>query len=311
MSKDGFFMIRRSTRAIEGVTSASTIDGLCAALKNCLAILDSYRNSEADFAEDLKTALRNKSADCRKKSNAYSSAGWFSTNVHIYCDLSACLIFAGFRICLCKDAKELREQVEFVVDFFNNCMSEPKSGILTSGEAGELLGIVQKKYRLLSAVTCDRELEVYLINKSHIRYDSFLLTYKNTYTGVWLNKWLLFSLSPCMDILECNKYHVFLHEMGHILYNAVTNGGDEIPAMFDKIAFLLGLPLNIDINCPEELFADLFSAASLRGTKYSCFNPFDNIPDNGTYELLELYFRMLAQNAERDYYGTAGLNVIH
>ena len=303
---------RHSTRAIEGVTGASTIDGLCTALKSCLAILNSKHCAGSDFADALKTALRNKSSDCRRKSNAYAAAGRFGTNVHIYCEVSACLIFAGFRVCLCKDEQELREQVEFVIDFFGSSMTKPKTGVLTSGEAGELLGIVQDKYGLLSAVTCERELEIYLIDKSHIRYDSFLLTYKNSHTGIWLNKWLLFSLSPCMDILECNKYHVFLHEIGHVLYNAVTGGGDAVPDLFGEIAFLLGLPLNEDINCPEELFADLFSASALKGTKYASFNPFGNIIDAGIYELLELYFRMLAHNTERDYYGTSGMNnVLH
>jgi hypothetical protein len=98
--------------------------------------------------------------------------------------------------------------------------------------------------------------------------------------------------------------------MGHVLYNAVTSSGDGVPAMFGEIAFLLGLPLNGDVNCPEELFADLFSASSLKGTKYSSFNPFGNIINDGIYELLELYFRMLAHNAEREYYGTDGMNKI-
>lgn len=311
MRKSGFIMDRCSNRAIKGVTEASTIDGLCTALKSCLVILDSKRGAGADFADSLKTAIRNRSGDCRRKSNTNTTAGRFSTNVHIYCNLSACLIFAGFRICICKDAEEIREQVEFIIDFFDKCMSKPKSGMLTSGEVDELLDIVQKKYELVSAVTYDRDLEIYLINKSHIRYDSFLLTYKNTNTGVWLNKWMLFSLSPCMDILECNKYHVFLHEIGHILYNAVTGSMDAIPAMFGEIAFLLGLPLNDDTNRPEELFANLFSAASLKETKYSSFNPLGNMLNDSIYELLELYFSMLAYNVRRNYYNTAGISILH
>jgi hypothetical protein len=307
MRKNGLFADRRPTGAIDEVMEATTIDGFCAALKNCLAVLDSKRGREAGFADAIKTAFREKSYECRRKSDAYTATGQYGTNVHIYCELSACLIFAGFRICLCRDAGELREQIAFITDFFGRCMSKPKSGVLTPGEAGELLAIVQKKYGLLSAVTCHRELEIYLINRSHLRYDSFLMTYKNTYTKMWLNKWLLFSLSPCMDILECNKYHVFLHEMGHILYNAVTGGGEAVPELLGEIAFLLGLPLYEDIICPEELFADLFSAISLRGTKYAPFNPFEKVLDDGICGLLELYFGMLARNAGRGYYETAGI----
>lgn len=303
-------MNRHFAKAIEGVTKASTIDGMCKSLKGCLDILKSGNLAAADFSDALKTAIRNKSLDCRRKSNAYISAGRFSTNVHIFCEVSACLIFAGFRISLCKDEDGLREQLEFLIGFFSCSMTKPKTGVLTTGEAGELLGIVQDKYGLVSAVTCERELEIYLIDRSHIRYDSFLLTYKNSHTGIWLNKWLLFSLSPCMDILECNKYHVFMHELGHVLYNAVTEGRGVLPEYFGEITFLLGLSLKNDLNCPEELFADLFSASALKGTRYSSFNPFGNIIEDGLYELLELYFRMLAQNAERDYYGTPGMNNI-
>lgn len=312
MSKLGFLMTRRSTRAIQGVTGASTIDGLCSALKRCLSVLDSRHCAGSGFAEALKNALREKSLDCRRKSNAYIAAGRFGTNVHIYCEVSACLIFAGFKISLCKDDKELREQIEYIIDFFGCSMTKPKTGALTPGEAWELLGIVQDKYGLISAVTGQRELEIYLIERSHVSYDSFLLTYKNSHTGIWLNKWLLFSLSPCLDILDCNKYHVFMHELGHVLYNAVTGGGNGMPAFFGEIAFLLGFPLNDDIICPDELFADLFSASALKGTKYSPFNPFGSVMDPGIYELLELYFRMLAHNAERDQYGTSAAdNILH
>ena len=311
MSGAGFWMDRRPARAIAGVTEASTIDGLCSAIKGCLALLDSRPVDGACFLSALKTALKVKLNDCRKKSDAFPGLRRFGTNVHMYCELSACLVFAGSRICLCRNEKELKEQLCFIAGFFEN-MPERGTGALSPDEAAALLNVVQEKYGLLSAVTCDRELEIYLINRSHFCCDSFLLTYKNMHTGNWLNKWLLFSLSPRLDILECNKYHVFLHEMGHVLYSSVTGGGDKMPELFGEIAFLLGFPLYEEINNPEELFADLFSAISLRGTEYSSFNPFEKVLDKDICKLLELYFGMLAHNAGRGYYDIAGIdNLLH
>ncbi len=311
MSGAGFCLNRRPARAIAGIAGASTIEGLCSAIKGCLDLLDSGPVDGGCFLSDLKTALKEKLTDCRKKSDSFPDLRRFGSNVHMFCELSACLVFAGFRICLCRNEKELKEQLRFIADFFEN-MPERGTGALSPGEAAALLGVVQEKYGLLSAVTCDRELEIYLINRSHFCYDSFLLTYRNTHTGIWLNKWLLFSLSPRLDMLECNKYHVFLHEMGHVLYNSVTGGGDKIPELFGEIAFLLGLPLYEEINYPEELFADLFSAVSLRGTEYSSFNPFEKVLDKDICKLLELYFGMLAHNAGRGCYDITGIgNLLH
>lgn len=301
-------MKRALNKIIKGISAASTIDGFCAYLRRCLSVLDANSPEAADFANSLKTLFQGMAADCRKNSVIYTAPDEIPVVARIYCDLSACMTFTGFRIHLCKDEREIRNQVEFLLDFFNNCMTKAQSSSLTSNEVCEMLGLVQQKYRLLSAVAYERELEIYLINRAHFCYDSFLLTYKNTHNGTWLDKWLLFSLSPRSEMLECNKYFVFVHETGHMLYNAVTGGGEVLPELFGEIAFLLGLSLKEDVNCPEELFADLFSAVTLNGTAYSHFNPYGKSFSKEIYELLELYFRMLAGNAQRDLYGNTGIS---
>lgn len=306
-------MDRTSVRALDALEKASTVEALCIALERCRTYLNNGMGSGAGFENALKEVFKNKSEECRRRSKAYAPAGVYASNVHLYSDLSACLIFAGFRICRCRDGEELSEQLEFLADFFGNHMTRPLGGILTRSEAGALLALVQEKYGMLSAVTCDRELEIYLINRSHIHFDSFLITYKSVPTGksvsasAGLYKWLLFSLSPRFDLPECNKYHVFLHEMGHVLYNAVTSGTDTLPGLFEEIAFILGLDLKEDIKHAEELFADLFSAATLNGSGFSAYNPFGKIIRRDIYALLELYFRMLADRAGRDRYGNASL----
>lgn len=301
-------MNRTSVKALDALAKASTIDALCFALARCRTCLERGTGSGDGFEEALKAVFENKTEECRRRSKAYGPAGVYASNVHVYSDLAACLIFAGFRLCRCRDGKELSEQVGFLTDFFGSYMTPPLSGILTRNEAGALLALVEEKYRMLSAVTCDRELEVYLINRSHIRFDSFLMTYRSVKTGIGPYKWLLFSLAPRLALPECNKYHVFLHELGHVLYNAVVSGPDTVPELFEDIAFILGVPLSGDITYAEELFADLFSATTLNGTGYSAHNPFAGVLRQEVYELLELYFRMLAGKADRyGIYPAAGL----
>jgi hypothetical protein len=285
-------------KAIKHVTGAASSKKLCHALKKCLDIIKSDYSDKTIFLEELKCALKQKAAICRLGIPAVAVAGECMPNVSIYDDSSAYLTYTAFKIGLCSSIKELDEQISGILDFFENDLSSPKSDGLRISEVMDMLGIVQKKYRLISAVTYGKDLEVYLMNKSHTCYDSFLLTFKNTYTGTWLNKWMVFALAPCHKITECNKYIVFLHELGHILYNAATSGGNRMPEMFGEIAFLLGMPQIENKIKPEELFADIFSGCAIHNTKYSDYNPFKKVLSEKYIELLEIYFKMLANRVD-------------
>jgi hypothetical protein len=284
-------------KTINHVTGATSSKKLCRALKQCMNILKSGYSDKVVFLEELKCAMKQKAAFCRLGVPAFAVAGEYLPNVSIYVDNVAYLTYTAFKIGLCSCIKELEVQISDIMDFFENDLSSPNSDVLMISEVIDMLDIVQKKYRLISAVTYDKDLEVYLMNKSHTCYDSFLLTYKNTYTGIWLNKWMLFALAPYRNILECNKYIVFLHELGHILYNAATVGSG-MPEMFGEIAFLLGMPQIENKIKPEELFADIFSACAIHNTKYSDYNPFKKILSDEYIELLEIYFRMLANRVD-------------
>lgn len=299
-------------KTIDYVTGAPSSKKLCTALKRCNDFLRYRPEYNIDFLEKFKSAMKRKADYYRLGLPVFSVSGKSLSNVRIYDDNIAYLTYAAFKIGLCTCVEELEGQICDIVDFFEKKLTKPRTDLLTTSEVIDMLDIVQNKYGLVSAVTYGRDLEIYLINKSHTCYDSFLLTFKNTYTGKWLNKWMLFSLSPCRDIFECNKYYVFLHELGHILYNAATDGGGRLPEMFREIAFFLGMQRIGDKDRPEELFADIFSVCAIHDSKYSDYNPFKGLLSEELIEMLELYFKMLSNRIDREGCGMIdGQSILH
>lgn len=289
-------------KAIDKAVNAESPDKFCEALEQCRNALSSVFVNKTAFMERLKEALEVKTGYLKYCENETGVFKRLMPDVYIYEDMGPYLAYSSFKISLCSNIMELKEQIDEIVDFFENKISEPKTDRLTLDEITDILDLVQRKYGLISTVTYDRELEIYLFNKSHICYDSFLLTYKNIHTGALLNKWMLFSFAPCMNFFVCNKYFVFLHELGHILYNAYKNTAEKTPMLFDEMTMVLGLPFLDDENRRSELFADLFSVSAMNNTRYLEYNPYKNVLSSKVRELLELYFSMLVSRVDVNNY---------
>lgn len=302
----------------ELLTSAATPEKLLSIIIRYGRLLKTGRLDKAILLNDLNKSLTDRAVSCRAAARPMRISGLSGPGVYLYSDMAAYFVFLSYNISLCPDESELENHITYIADFLGKCMSRPRGGMLEPSEVESLLNIVQYKFGFINAVTFSRDLDIYLINRSHMYYDSFLLTYKRLLsrpgysgTSVYRDKWMLFCLSPCLDILACNKYYVFLHEIGHILYNALTRDGEEEPELFGEIAFLLGFPIfgaghtdnashPFEINDKQdELFADLFAAASLYKTCYWHFNPFKDVLSEALCDLLESYFSMLAMRMDR------------
>jgi len=292
-------MNRYFYKVIGDVVSAASAKQMCEALDKCRDILRSRFANREGFMEQLQSSVKKQAAYYKYGAPAVKVLEQPAPNVFIYEDRMSYLVYSSFIINSCRGIRELDEQIAGIIDFFGNRITEPRTDMLSTCEINELLDIVQEKYGLIDTVTDGKELEIYAMNRSHVCYDSLLLTFKNTRTGTLLNKWMVFSLSPCFDIPACNKYFVFLHEIGHILYNEITCGGNTVPEMFREIAESLGLPFADDDNRLSELFADIFSASSLNKTRYCAYNPFNTALNGKMLELFELYFRMLTYRMNR------------
>lgn len=287
------------------VVNATSARRLCNALRECQNVLESRFVNKAAFMEQLQRAMREQATFYKNNIPAIKIMERTLSNVFIYEDKLSYLIYSSFKINSCTKIEELRGEISNIIDFFENYMTSPKTEVLSQSEIIDMLNIVHSKYNLFDAETFDKELEIYVLNKSHICYDSLIITFKNTYTGTMLNKYIVFSLSPCVDILACNKYFVFLHEIGHIFYNSITKGSNRVPESFKQLAVLLGLPFLDNENRLSELFADIFSACTINNSKYSYYNPFKTVLSDEILEVFELYFNMLAYQVNTEIYNLA------
>lgn len=291
-------------RAIDKAVGATSANTLCDALRQCKGVLESRFVNKAAFMEKLQGAMKGRAIYYKYFIPPAVMQEQALPNTFIYEDNLSYLIYSSFIINSCTGVEELKGQISGIIDFFENKMTHPRTDLLKQYEIIDMLTIVQKKYSLLDAVTQDRELEIFILNRSHLCYDSFLLTFKNNRTGRWVNKWMVFSLSPCMDIPACNKYFVFLHELGHILFNAITNAGEEIPPFFRELTTILGLPYWGDKDKLSELFADVFAACTMNETRYSEYNPFKKVLPDKITGLFEVYFKMLSAQAGNQIYSS-------
>lgn len=287
-------MFNNYGRIIGSVVRATSAGNMCEALEDCRDILDSRFANKTAFMEKLQKETKKQEKVYRYGIPSVKIMEKSFSNIFIYEDPIAYFMYSSFKINACTSYMELKAEISDIISLFENQLSNPRTGNLGIDEMMKLLEIVEHKYCLVDIATLDKKLEIYALNKSHRIYDSFLMTFKNMRTGKVLNRWALFSLSPCMDLFLCNKYHVFLHEIGHVVYNEMIDRIKKIPDFFKELAAIAGLLASDDEDRLQELFADLFSAASLHNTFYSAFNPFRQVLPAEVFDMFEAYFKVLA-----------------
>lgn len=280
-------------KIIDNVISATSAEKLCVALSQCQGVLKTRFTNKTAFMERLQDMISQQVLKYKQEVPQVKVIDQLIHNIFIYEDKVSYLMYSSFKLNLCTDLEELNLQITDIIDFFGNMMAKSRTDILNFDEIINIFNIVQRKFRLLDVIIRDKEFEIYLLNRSHICYDSFLLTFKNKYTGLIYKRWMLFSLSPCIDHLACNKYFVFLHELGHCLFNTIIPQERRTLELFKDIARIAGLPVSNDVNSLSELFADIFAAVSLKDTGYSCYNPYKEVLPDSVMELFELYFKMV------------------
>ena len=297
--------------AASKVADAKNMADFCLALLKSRDILSSRFMNRDLFMECLKSRLSEKAGRMDGNSVLRALPDRFNGVVHLYKDVDACLIYLAFKIGYCTSALELSGQLDELISLLMFKTTKPKTNILDESEISFLLELLQNKFDFLDAITYEKRLEIYLINRSHLYYDSWLMTCKNTYTDKWINKWMVMSFSPCHDTPLCDKYFVFLHEMGHILYHEITDGGAAVPELFRELAEgISGNSISYNEGMMSELFSNLFAAASLNGSRYAANNPYTAIYP-GLMGIFEEYFIMLVSRIGSRYYSIGEKSVMH
>lgn len=296
------FMSNYSYNIIDNVINSTSSEKLCDSLKQCQGVLKTRFTNKTSFMERLQKEIREQVLSYKYNVPVVKVLEQPMSNIFVYEDKVSYLVFSSFKINLCSSIEELNSQIADIIDFFENKMTKSRTDILNIDEIIGMFNIVQRKYNLMDIISCDKEFEIFLMNRSHICYDSFLLTFRNINNGLLLKRWMLFSLSPCVDILASNKYFVFLHEIGHCFYNVITLEDGNALKLFDEIAVTVGLPAFNEEGKSSELFADIFAATALSNTNYAYYNPFKNVfPEKGL-ELFELYFKILVSQVNIEHH---------
>jgi hypothetical protein len=285
---------------------ASSMEDFCTALVKCRGMLDSRFINRTRYMEYLKNSLSEKSVFYDGKAANTACQDGLPGTVRVYRDAIACLVYAAFKIGYCTSVEELVGQLDDIISFLLYKTIKSKTDLLDTFEITLLLELLQKKFSFIDAVTYEKRLEIYLINRSHLCFDSYLLTFHNTYTGKWINKWMVMSFSPCLDTPLCGKYFVFLHEMGHILYNEITDSGKSVPELFMELTMVTGMHDSAQGDMLSEFFADLFAVTCMHNTPYASYNPYSGVFPKELDYLLEEYFRMLVSRIGTGYYGPGG-----
>jgi hypothetical protein len=280
-------------KIIDNVINATSAEMLCGALRQCQGVLKTRFTNKTAFMERLQDKISRQVLLYKQDIPPVNVLAQPIHNIFIYEDRVSYLTYSSFKLNSCTTLEELNSQITDIIDFFGNKMTKSRTDLLNIDEIIGIFNIVETKFNLLEVILKDKEFEIYLLDRSHICYDSFLLTFKNKFTGLIYKRWMLFSLSPCMDILACNKYFVFLHEIGHCLYNTIMQENRRALDYFKDIAMIAGLPVFNDEGRFSELYADIFAAASLKDTDYSYYNPFKDVLSESVLELFELYFKMV------------------
>ena len=294
------------------VADAKSMAEFCSALVKCRDMLDSRFANRESFMECLKSRLSEKAGCLDGNSALRALPERFNSVVRLYKDAAACLMYFAFKVGYCASVPELSGQLDDLISLLRYRTTEPKTDVLDEAEISLLLELLQDKFNFLDAVTYEKRIEIYLINRSHLCFDSWLMTFKNTYTGKWVNKWMVMSFSPCLDTPLCGKYFVFLHEMGHILYNEITDGGAAVPELFRELpASVPGMPALADEDKLPELFSDLFAAAAMNGSRYAAHNPYSAIFPEELIRLFEEYFTILVSRVGSGYYNIWEKRVLH
>ena len=120
------------------------------------------------------------------------------------------------------------------------------------------------------------------------------------------------SFAPLSDTTLCGKQFVFLHEMGHILYDEINRGDGSMPLMFKELLTAMSgmsmVPTGLMLH---EVFADLFAAASMNNSRYAGLNPYAAILPEELMRLLQEYFRLIISRVGSSSNATATSMMLH
>lgn len=261
-----------------------------------------------DFLWNAPLSLRKLFVNTLTKELARVLGGWeISQMLHgpndipdiiIYDENDSALIYTAKMLVCVTNVFEAIERMKSLIDFFDVQLTAPKFKGLDKKEIIDLLHLVQEKFHFIEILTCKQQLEIFIFNNSHSKFNSIseiMVSSKDISTYSRRNL-----LSFCPRAKDANPYQVFFHELGHMLQVTLTHNQANIPSSFIDI----NMPLNVRIkkDSPEapEVFADIFSLAAMVNTKVGKENTFVTTFPQGVTSYLEFYFKILIEKAYRN-----------
>ncbi len=170
-----------------------------------------------------------------------------------------------------------KQNIQVLTDIIYGIRSKmlpPQSPSLSIDLIVSLLEHIEKRFAFLSRILKESPLQILCLNHSHVEWNSFYSArvYDN---GTIKDNIML--LCPRQET-DCANEFIFLHEMGHVLHTRLTKSLWTPPKSFRLVQermFLDGL--GASDKDASELFADCFAIASMFGSKFAKYNPYQFI----------------------------------
>jgi len=279
---------------IENVRRSESAKDLCKSLKNCLSVLESKNANKRIFIKFLNEYLQSIGNVHRLDAFLGNNNGTVP-NVYVHDYKEAPVIYASYRLTSSNKIKDYKVSLRKMIEMFETEFLEPKTVGLSKDQVVKVLNYLQSRFRILDVITCKTDLEIFLFNNSHNRFDSLCEVYYDESEPETYLKRYIFTFASRSK--EHDPYQVLIHEIGHALQIALTHQGMIIPDSFIEMNKELDVHLENNKVDSTDVFADVFAVVAMNKTYLADHNDLIKFFPSKVLDLFERYFSQLLEYA--------------
>lgn len=294
---------------IENVRQSKSVKDLSKALKECLRVLESKNVNKGQFINSLNDYLAN-IGGIHRLDALFNDKTEVLRNVYIHDYKDAPVIYASHRLISTNKIRDYKGELLKLIEMFDTEFLEPKTVGLSKDQVYEVLNYLQTKYRIFDIITSKTDLEIFLFNNSHNRFNSFCeVLYDVTEPETYHNRYISIFASRSE---EHDPYQVLIHEIGHALQVTLTHQAMIIPDSFIEMNKELDVNLENNTVTSIDVFADVFSVVAMNKSYLSEHNDLIKLFPSRVLDLFERYFTELIEFAfeNREELKTKKLDII-
>lgn len=279
---------------IENVRRSESAKDLCKSLKDCLFVLESKNANKRIFIKFLNEYLMRIGGMHRLDAFIGNDVGTVP-NVYVHDYNEAPVIYASHRLISTNRIRDYKIILRKLIEMFDTEFLEPRTVALSKEQVFKVLSYLQSRYRIIDIITCKTDLEIFLFNNSHNRFNSFCeIFYDKREPQTYLKRYI-FTFASRSE--EHDPYQVLIHEIGHALQVALTHQAMIIPDSFIEMNKELDVHLENNTVKSSDVFADVFSVVAMNNSYLADHNDLIRFFPSKVLDLFECYFTKLIEFA--------------